>query len=301
MKPKGVWHECLRYASYYAPRGRPRLAELGSLIGQRYLTPGDQLIGIIGEPGIGKSSVIRGMFPGLELTNDDSQINVRPVPIIQMYREGNFRAFTFHIDAHFESAFVNMYEIAEAIRAALKQEKRIVVEHFDMLHPVLGINAQCLIGIGDEIIVSRPNFFGPFPEDIKKKLEGTAIYRKMAHSAEDITSMILEREFGFEHPQVHSDVADGFVIELSRKWEKLDVEALERRVKQVIDADVPISYANENHIKIDAALYPCAGPRIHVSRSAEIQNFRLLKKLVYDEINDLFCLVGIVGTRVAMQ
>jgi hypothetical protein len=297
MQPKGVWHECLRSASYYAPRGRPRLAQLGGILGQRYLTPDDRLIGIIGDPGIGKSSVIRGMFPGLELTNDDSQINVRPVPIIQMYRDGAFRAYTYHIDVHFESAFVSMYEISEAVRAALKQEKRVVIEHFDLLYPVLGINAQCLVGIGDQIIVCRPNFFGPFPGDVREQIKGTAIYRKMAHSAEDITSFVLERELGYEHPQVHSDVPDGFVMELHQKWTNLDLERIEKKVREIIDADLPISYVDENHIRIGDTLYACTGPRIHVARSSEIKNFRLLKKLAYDEILGMYCLVGIVGDR----
>ncbi len=75
---RSLWRECLSYAVYYAPRGRPRLLLLGEAIAQRYLEPTDHLIGVIGEPGTGKSSLIRGMFPGLELTNDDAGVNVRP-------------------------------------------------------------------------------------------------------------------------------------------------------------------------------------------------------------------------------
>ena len=46
-------------------RGRVRMYEIGIRIAQQYLTPTDRLIGVIGEPGSGKSMLIRGMFPGL--------------------------------------------------------------------------------------------------------------------------------------------------------------------------------------------------------------------------------------------
>ena len=69
--------------TYYAPRGRHRIFELGQQIAQQYLSPFDQIIGIIGEAGSGKSVLIKGMFPGLELTNDDDGVNVRPLPLLE--------------------------------------------------------------------------------------------------------------------------------------------------------------------------------------------------------------------------
>ena len=57
------------------------MADLGMQIAQQYLSPFDKLIGIIGEAGSGKSMLVKGMFPGLELTNDDEGVNVRPLPI----------------------------------------------------------------------------------------------------------------------------------------------------------------------------------------------------------------------------
>ena len=59
------------YSIYFAPRGNERMAELGMQIAQQYLRPMDKLIGIIGDAGSGKSMLVKGMFPGLELTNDD--------------------------------------------------------------------------------------------------------------------------------------------------------------------------------------------------------------------------------------
>ena len=49
--------------SFYAPRGRSRIFELGIQLAQQYLSPFDLIIGVIGEAGSGKSALIKGMFP----------------------------------------------------------------------------------------------------------------------------------------------------------------------------------------------------------------------------------------------
>jgi hypothetical protein len=295
-----VWHECLRYSVYYAPRGRDRLLSLGESIGQRYLAPTDQLIGIMGEAGTGKSSIISGMFPGLELTNDDEGVNIRPLPLIQMHRDGRFRVHTFHVDIQFELAFSQPYELADAIRNALKHDRRVVIEHFDMIYPVLKMNADLLVGIGEEIYVARPDLFGPFPGDIRRVVGGTAVYRRMAHSAEDITSFVLEKELGHVPPQNHSDVPRGFVIELKEKPEGLDLGELEAKVARIIESDLIISHEDENHIRVGDDVYPCTGPRIHVSRSSEIENFRLARELSFDAMTGNYCVVGLVGNPEAL-
>ena len=69
--PLSLLPESLMYAVYFAPRGKDRLLDLGHQIAQRHLSPQDKLIGFVGDGGAGKSLLIRGMFPGLELTNDD--------------------------------------------------------------------------------------------------------------------------------------------------------------------------------------------------------------------------------------
>jgi len=280
---------------YYAPRGRPRLLLLGERIAQRYLEPTDQLIGIIGEPGTGKSSVIRGMFPGLELTNDDAGVNVRPLPVMQMHREGRFRAQTFHVDARFELAFSQAHEITEAVRAALKDNRRVIIENFDALYPALGINAQIMAAVGEEIIVVRPDFFGPFPEDLYRAVEGTAVFRRMAHTAEDLTAFVLERDFGYPHPAIHSDVPRGFVMEFDREPVGLQLDELETKVLECIQARLPVSYVDEDHITFGRELFPCTGPRIHLANTGEIEGFRVVRRLYYDELDDTYCLVGLVG------
>ena len=71
-------------STYFAPRGRTRMYTLGMQLAQLYLSPFDKLIGIIGEAGSGKSALIRGMFPGLELTNDDDGVYIRPLPLLDI-------------------------------------------------------------------------------------------------------------------------------------------------------------------------------------------------------------------------
>lgn len=69
-------------STFYAPRGGTGFTIWVFQIAQMYLSPFDKLIGVIGDSGSGKSVLIRGMFPGLELTNDDDGVNVRPLPIM---------------------------------------------------------------------------------------------------------------------------------------------------------------------------------------------------------------------------
>ena len=96
-------------SSYYTPRGAHRMYALGQQIAQLYLNPTDKLIGIIGEAGSGKSALIRGMFPGLELTNDDNGVYVRPLPLLE--QDTGFAFFsphTYHLDIRFENGFTHV-------------------------------------------------------------------------------------------------------------------------------------------------------------------------------------------------
>ena len=122
------------YSVFFAPRGRDRIYDLGMHIAQMYLSPFDKLIGIIGEAGSGKSMLIKGMFPGLELTNDDNGVNTRPLPILDIDQQGFFTAHTYHLDIRFEAAFTQMGVLADAILNAVQRGKRVIVEHFDMIY-----------------------------------------------------------------------------------------------------------------------------------------------------------------------
>lgn len=286
-------HEHLMQAVYFAPRGKKRLLFLGVNLQQRYLSPEDKLIGFLGDAGAGKSLLIRGMFPGLELTNDDDGINVRPLPLLEDAGRDHFRCHTYHLDVRFESAFTQPFQIAEAVKKAILKGRRVVVEHFDLIYPFLGVNAEVLIGVGAEVIVTRPTVFGPEPQGIADIVFESIKYRRMAHSAEDLTSMILE-EMGLTKPEVHSDIKHGFVLEFPEKPD-LDLDLVEKRVQDLIKADLPICFADDEHIRVGEIIYPCTGPRIHIRRTGEIKGFQLLKEFRFDPIQRLYTIAGIVG------
>ena len=292
---KNLIHAAMFYSVYFAPRGRERLLFLGEQISHRHLTFEDRLIGIIGDAGSGKSSLIKGMFPGLELVNDDDRLDSHKIMRVRDDFNSINDATTFHLDMRLQLAFTQMHEIISFVKNALENGRRIIIEHFDLLYPSLKINAEIMIGIGEEIIVTRPGVFGPLPSDIYEIVHNSLKYRKMVHSAEDITTMLLEKEYGIVHNWKNSDVRRGFVLVFSKK-PKLDLEELKKKVSDVIGQNIDVAYYDEDHIKFgDYDPVKCNGPRIHVSNTSEIENFRLLNNLKYDRLNNTYSLVGLVG------
>ncbi|MDD3193546.1 MAG: alanine-tRNA synthetase second additional domain-containing protein [Oscillospiraceae bacterium] len=282
------------YSVFFAPRGLTRMADLGMQIGQQYLSPFDKLIGIIGEAGSGKSMLVKGMFPGLELTNDDEGVNVRPLPILHLDTGAFYSPHTYHLDIRFESAFTQMWQLKDAILGAINAGKRVVVEHFDLIYPILGVNAHLLIGVGSEIIVTRPNMFGPEPQDIADSVFHTIHDRKMAHSAEDLCGHILESH-GINR-FAHRDVKHGFILVFDEK-PNIDLMALEMDANAAIQMNLPISYVDDKHISIGEDLYHCTGPRMHIGSTGEIKNFALLHEFMEDPITKEYYLVGVVSSR----
>lgn len=287
--------EPLLYAVYFAPRGKNRLLDLGHLISQRYILATDRLIGLIGDAGSGKSLLIRGMFPGLELTNDDEGPNIRPAPILKDLDKTFMSSHTYHIDVRFELAFTQIHILVDAVKRAVELNKRVIIEHFELIYPMLGMNAEILIGVGEEVIVTCPNIFGPLPQDISDIVFKSLKYRKMAHTAEDLTCKILEDEFRYGGKLIHSDVRHGFVLEFEEKPD-INIALLEQRVKEYIRRNIDINYSDENHISIgESVLWRCTGTRIHVNNTSEIENFQLIKEWKFNPISKLYALVGLVG------
>ena len=270
------------------------MLQIGMQIAQGHLTTFDRLIGIIGDSGSGKSLLVSGMFPGLELTNDDGGVNVRPLPLLDIQEKGFYQPHTYHIDMRFELAFTQKYVIAEAVRKALSLGRRVVVEHFELLYSLLGINAQLLIGMGDEIIVCRPTIFGPEPDDLAKIVYNSINYRRMAHSAEDLTEHYLRLNGIKSREYEHGDVRHGFMLRFRLKPE-IDIGKMESFVLDLIQKDLPISFADNEHIHIGDIYHHCTGPRMHVSSTGKIENFRILPDARYDELSDSYLLVGLVG------
>ena len=283
-------------SSYYAPRGAHRMYALGQQIAQLYLSPNDKLIGVIGEAGSGKSALIRGMFPGLELTNDDHGVYVRPLPILEQDRGfAFFSPHTYHLDIRFENGFTQMSELADAISEALNKGRRVVVEHFDLVYPLLGANANLLLGVGEQVLVARPNVFGPEPDEIKEEVYNSLHYRLMAHTAEDIIGMYLSD--ADNERCGHADLRHGFAITFPDFAPDIDLEEMERTVNAVIAQDLPVTYVDEHHIRIGESLQPCDGPRVHVSHTGLIENFRLMNHFIYDRFKKRYMLVGCVGEK----
>ena len=54
-------------------------------------------------------------------------------------------------------------------------------------------------------------------------------------------------------------------------------------------------YVDDNHISVGNKIHKCNGPRIHVHRTGQIQNFRLMHHLIYDRFKRRYVLVGCVG------
>ena len=271
---------------------------LGMQLAQLYLSPFDKLIGVIGEAGAGKSALIRGMFPGLELTNDDDGVYVRPLPLLDESSGFNFFSHhTYHVDIRFENAFTQMSVLADAINEAISKGKRVIVEHFDLVYPFLGYNANLLIGAGEQILIARPTLFGPEPEEIKKTVYDSLTYRLMAHTAEDLCEYCMPKEDLMRCG--HDDVKHGFVITFPDRKPDFDIAELEARVNAMIAENLPVVYQDNNHVAIGSNVHPCTGPRIHVSSTGLIKNFRLLNHFIYDRIRNLYLLVGCVGDNSA--
>lgn len=285
---------CHNISSYFAPRGHKRMYTLGMQLAQQYLAPSDRLIGVIGDAGSGKSALIRGMFPGLELTNDDNGVYVRPLPLLdQGTGFSMFAPHTYHLDIRFETGFTQMNVLADAISEALHNGKRVIVEHFDLVYPTLGIQADLLIGVGEEILVTRPTIFGPDPQEIVSQVYKSLPYRLMSHTAEDLCELCLPKE-DLERCG-HDDVKHGFVLYFPDYPPKIDLPELEKKLYDLIDQDLPVTYVDENHVAIGGTQHRCTGPRIHVSSTGQIKDFHLLYNFIHDPLNKRYLLVGIVG------
>lgn len=298
MLPASLLQNSHLCSIYFAPRGRDRIYSLGMQIAQQYLTPFDKLIGIIGEAGSGKSVLTKAMFPGMELTNDDNGVNIRPLPLLDQdaVQRGFYSPHTYHVDIRFEMGFTQPFELADAILQTVRKGKRVVVEHFDLIYPFLmGTNAQLLIGIGEEVIVTRPTIFGPDPQELAAIVHKSVAFRKMAHTAEDLCEFFMPDDL-MEICR-HGDVRHGFVMAFDHQKPALDLAELEQKVNELIAKNVPIDFVDESHITIDGHLHDCTGPRTHVHTTGEIVNFRLEHEFRYNDLTDQYLLIGHVGER----
>jgi len=118
-------------------------------------------------------------------------------------------------------------------------------------------------------------------------------YRLQAHTAEDLTGMVLEDHGYFRYIEGHSDVRHGFVIRLREKI-KINLSEIEEEVKKYIESGIEVSYVDRQHIKIGDRIISCTGPRLHVKNTKEIREFCLYPDLIFDEEEGDYLLVGFV-------
>ena len=289
-------HTSHLYSTYFAPRGRRRIYSLGMQLAQLYLSPFDKLIGVIGEPGSGKSALIKGMFPNLELTNDDDGVNIRPLPLLEQDSEtGFFSPHTYHLDIRFETGFTSMSVLADAILQALHRGKRVIVEHFDLIYPFLGMNADLLIGVGEEVLITRPNLFGPEPQEVCDTVFKSLPYRLMAHTAEDLCEVFMPNDELIRCS--HGDVRHGFIMSFPGHAPEFDLQELESKVLDMIAQELPVGYVDESHMSIGGQIHVCTGPRTHVSNTGKIKGFKLLNHFIYDSMKKCYLMVGSVGEK----
>ena len=294
MVYNNVRHECNLYNFFFAPRGNKRMMELGRKITQMYLNPFDRIIGIIGAKDSGKSWLIKGMFPGIQTVEEDDEFDILNMPLLNSEEVGFYTPKTFHVDVRKAKKYVSLEEIAEAVRHVTSQPKRVIVEHFEILYPALQRNADLLIGIGEEVIVTRPSLFGPPPDNIAQIAFSSLIYRKMAHSAEDLFGYCVK---DIPRPDYHrSDIRHGFAINYQSKPE-FDLEEIEAKILDIIRQDLPIVPYDEEHVKIGDYLMHCTGPLMHVESTGKIENFSLMKEFYYEPRFNYYVVAGTVGVK----
>ena len=294
MAKNRTLNDSLIYSLYFAPRGRERILALGEQISLRHLSYHDKLIGIVGDAGSGKSLIVKGMFPGMTLSNDDDGLDPRKMMMMRDLQDYQYENTSYHIDLRFQMAFAQMYQIVDFVRGALKNGRRVIVEHFDLLYPYLKINADILIGVGEEIMVTRPNLFGPVPQDLYDIVYQSLKIRKMAHTAEDLTTLVLMKDYNISFQAMNSDVRSGFVLNFEEK-PQADIVQIEKKVNELLNRELEVSYYDENHIKIgEDIIMKCTGPRMHVRNTSDVKKFHLIKQYPYDRQAGLYALVGIV-------
>jgi len=62
-----------------------------------------------------------------------------------------------------------------------------------------------------------------------------------------------------------------------------------------IASDLPITYVDDEHVRIGDVVHPCTGPRTHVASTGKVEEFRLLHRIEYDPIEHTYLIAGRVG------
>ena len=99
---------------------------------------------------------------------------------------------------------------------------------------------------------------------------------------------------GYAQDGPRSDVRHGFVLEFEEKPD-VDLYELERKVREAVAQDLPVSYYDEHHVQIGEYVLECLGPRMHISSTGKIGEFTLVKEYPQDPRNGYYMLIGLLG------
>ena len=155
------------------------------------------------------------------------------------------------------------------------------------------MNADLLIGVGEEVVLARPNVFGPEPYEVRDIVYKSLPYRLKSHTAEDLCEMLLPPE---DYARCgHADCRHGFVLTFPDHPPKVDLPQLQEKIHEYIKMDLPVTYVDEGHVSIGDMIHPCNGPRTHVSRTGQIGDLQLLYRFVHDKRKNRYLLVGCIG------
>ena len=89
---------------------------------------------------------------------------------------------------------------------------------------------------------------------------------------------------------------NGRITEFEEKPD-VDLYVLEKKVKEAVQQDLPVSYYDVTHVQIGDYILECLGPRMHITSTGKIEDFTLVKDYPQDPRNGYYMLVGILGKQ----
>ncbi|MBR4304535.1 MAG: alanine-tRNA synthetase second additional domain-containing protein, partial [Clostridia bacterium] len=143
--------------------------------------------------------------------------------------------------------------------------------------------------------ITRPNLFGPEPQEVCDTVFKSLPYRLMAHTAEDLCEYFMPNDELVRCS--HGDVRHGFIMSFPGHAPEFDLMELESKVLDMIAQELPVGYVDESHMSIGGQIHVCTGPRTHVSNTGKIKGFKLLNHFIYDSMKKCYLMVGSVGEK----
>lgn len=167
------------------------------------------------------------------------------------------------------------------------------MEHFNTLNQALGRNADLLIAIGEEIIVTRRRSLG---HSHRCCVHHSLRFRKMAHTAEEVTATVLYELYGLSmHDYYSADIRNGYVLKFNEK-PNLDFDLVEERILEIIRENRQVDYYDDLHIRFGDVIIPLAPVLVYTCALRVRLTIFLHKELVYDErVYQAHCLIGLIG------